>query len=154
MSEERLRLLEHKQISFEATMAYMTEILDEIRESIKDALNIKGKVEDHNGQIKKLWDKYDLDVLALAGIAIRVQELEHWRGVFDVERIARIARLETVETTLATIKMSHEACQETQRERRSARARITDGIVEKLIWAAGCAIFATVVTMATKGYFK
>lgn len=57
--EKRLRVVEDDHKEQRLLYHHMCKTLDSISADIRLALDLKGKVEDHNGQLKKLWDKID-----------------------------------------------------------------------------------------------
>ena len=68
--EKRLRNVEDDHREQKLLYQHMAKTLDTISADIRTALDLKGKVDDHNGQLKKLWLKVD-----------KFQEL---RGEFDI----------------------------------------------------------------------
>lgn len=57
--EKRIRLVEDDHKEQKLLYQHMSKTLDSISADIRTALDIKGKVDDHAGQLKKLWDKID-----------------------------------------------------------------------------------------------
>jgi len=81
--EKRIRTVEDEQREHRLMYRHMSDTLDKIQLSLKEALDVKGKVDDHNGQLKKIWEKLD----AVQGIRdeFNIVKSEHARCQPKVE---------------------------------------------------------------------
>jgi len=55
----RVRTLENSHQKLEILIQHLTDAIDEIKNSIKDALDFRGKVENHTSQLNQLWPKVE-----------------------------------------------------------------------------------------------
>jgi len=55
--DTRVRTLEHSHQKLEILIQHLTNAIDEIKNSIKDALDFRGKVENHTAQLNQLGPK-------------------------------------------------------------------------------------------------
>jgi len=123
---DKVRELENKHSKLELLIEHLTDSIDDIRTSIREALDLKGRVEGYGGQLNQLWP--------------RVDELRKDLNAMDKK----------VESLL----QAHNTCQAAQREERQWRAQRAGSLADKLIWVAVIVIAAGAAILAIKGYLK
>lgn len=92
--ETRLRHVENNHGKLEALIGHLNASIDEIKEAIKEALDLRGKVENYGGQLNQLWPRVEqqreaiheidrkMDTLTLGCEICRKQMTDdkEWRG--------------------------------------------------------------------------
>ena len=123
---EKVRELENRHIKLESLIEHLTDSIDEIKQSIREALDLKTKVEGHGDQIKVMWT--------------RIDEIKKDFIGFD-------KKFEGLLT-------AHLACQEKQKEERSWRAQRAGSLADKLIWITVATVGFSAAVLAMKGFLK
>lgn len=92
--ESRLRHVENNHGKLEALIGHLNASIDEIKEAIKDALDLKGKVDNYGGQLNQIWPrldqqrdavheldrKFDTLTLSCETCRERIKEEREWKG--------------------------------------------------------------------------
>lgn len=92
--DARLRNIETGHGKLEALIGHLSASIDEIKEAIKEALNLKGKVDNHGIQLNQVWTyinqqrdaiheqdrKIDSIVLSCETCRERIKEERDWKG--------------------------------------------------------------------------
>lgn len=138
--EKRLRLVEDDHKEQKLLYLHMSKTLDSISADIRSALDLKGKVEDHAGQLKKLWGKIDtVQALREEFNMVKTEHLSCHPKVDALDNHAKGCeyRLKTVESKL-------------EKTDQFVSGRFTNLIDKFLPWAIGLFAFYAV----TKGWVK
>lgn len=123
---EKVRELENRHIKLESLIEHLTDSIDEIKMAIKEALDLKGKVDSHNEQLRTMWDRVDGQKKDLVGLDKKLDGLIQ----------------------------AHNACQERQKEERQWRSQRAGSLADKLIWVAIAVIGFGAAILAAKGFLK
>lgn len=126
LASDKLRDLEAKQHRTDILIEHLTDAIDEIKDSIKEALDLKGKVDNHGGQLNQLWPRVD---------SLR-QDITNLDKKVDV------------------LVQAHNACQDRQKEERQWRSQRAGSLADKLIWLSVAVIGFGAAVMAIKGFLK
>lgn len=123
---EKVRELETRHIRLESLIEHLTDSIDEIKHSIKEALDLKSKVDNHSDQLRTMWERIDSQKRDLIGIDKKVEGLI----------------------------LSYNACQERQKEERQWRSARAGSLADKLIWIAIATVGFGAAIMAIKGFIR
>jgi hypothetical protein len=105
--DKRVRFIEDEHREQKMLYKHMSETLDRIGVDIRAALDLKGKVDDHTGQLKKLWEK--VDVVQELRNEFNIVKSEHAKcqpkvDILDDHAMGCDYRLKTLEETVRTAK--------------------------------------------------
>jgi len=92
--ETRLRHVENNHSKIEALISHLNASIDEIKEAIKEALDLKGRVDNYGSQLNQLWPRVDqqreashemdrkIDAITLSCETCRerIREEREWKG--------------------------------------------------------------------------
>lgn len=167
--------LEKRLIKLESKIEHLVDSIDDIKDILKEAMEAKSKLDDHNGQLKKLWIKVDAGKEEREKLEARVATLEHHHATYSEERPMRLQRLRAIEDWRERLQIELGNCSpkiqamdvyKVQVDNRldaiekaigSASGFIVGrvaSVTDKLIWI-GIGVFAVLaVTFALKGISK
>ncbi len=123
---EKVRELENRHIKLESLIEHLTDSIDEIKMSIREALDLKGVVSTHTDQLSTLWKRID----------------EH-----------RVS-IQSLDKKIDGLIAAHNACQERQKEERQWRSERAGSLADKLIWIAIATLGFGAAILAAKGFLK
>lgn len=123
---EKVRELETRHIKLESLIEHLTDSIDEIKMSIREALDLKGVVGTHTDQLRTMWERID----------------------------GQRKDLITLDKKTDNLLAAQSACQERQKEERQWRSARAGSLADKLIWVAIAVIGFGAAVLAAKGLLK
>ncbi len=139
--EKRIRAVEDDSKEQRLLYKHMSETLDDIRDDIRKALDLKGLVDDHHGQLKKIWVKID-----------DCQKLREDFNVLRSEHVNCKPKVDIMCGASGTIEHRLKTVEEWQsRASDLVKGRVVS-VTDKVMWVGLTVIAFAAVLFALKGY--
>ena len=129
--EQRLRDIENRQNKVETLIEHLNDSLDEIKVTLKEAIDVKGRVENYGGQLNELWRKFDKMVESSLAMAQRLADQER-----------RTRKWEEIEQII----LEHKQCMADKAQAKGWIAQRGGNLLDKLLLVAGTALLTYMAT--------
>lgn len=130
---DRVRSLEKNHSKMEIMIEHLTETLDEIRDSIRAFLDLRGKVDNYGGQLNQLWPRIDGFRADLATLDKKVDSVKMLQEQYAAERPRKMERIDKLERNCDSVKEAHANCQKQRDEERAWTRQRTGSLIDKIV---------------------